>query len=154
MNPLKVSYIDDNNYDIEIEISLQNVSNDISITYIAAAPADTMTNFSGSGLPYASKEQAYYNTPNKGTVKFINNIGTLRLQKPNSYYKDFNKLQKPHVLLFIGDKQIADILIKTEHINNRSLQYGKKEIYSQTKYVMSQEDILKSKSYKANLFLD
>lgn len=149
MNPLKVINID--NHDTEIEISLQNVTNDIYITYIAAAPADTMTNFSGSGLPYASREQAYYNTPNKGTVKFINNIGTLRLQKPNSYYKDFNKLQKPHVLLFIGDKQIADILIETEHINNRSLQYDK-NIFTKKKYVMSQENILKSKSYKANFY--
>lgn len=149
MNSYKMNYINDNNYDIEIDIQLQNISNNTKINYIAAAPADTMTNFSGSGLPYASSEQAYYDTPNKGTVNVINNKVTIRLLKPNSYYIDFNKIQVPHVLLLIGNKQIADILIKTESINNRSLQYN--NIFNiKNKTISSQEDILRSNDYKAH----
>lgn len=153
MNPLKVEYINDNNYDIEIEVTLPDISNDIYINYIAAAPADTMTNFSGSGLPYTSKEQAYYDTPNKGTIKVMNKKGIIRLQKPNSYYKDFNKLQTPHVMLFIDDKQIADISIETELINNRSIRYPINQFENnKKKLIVSQESILRSKDYNAHFY--
>lgn len=136
------------NNDIEIEINIPDIQDNIEVSYIAASPADTMTNFSGSGLPYASKEQAYYNTPNKGTVRLVNNKAIIKLQKPNSYYKDFNNLQTPHVSIFINDKHIADVMIDNESINYRSLQYPMHTFDTNKRNViMSQESILRSKNY-------
>lgn len=145
-----------NDHDVEIEINLLGLTNnpELEIDYIAAAPADMMTNFSGSGLPYGSIEQAYYNTPNKGRVKSVNGIVVLKLQKPNSYYKDFNTLQYPHVMLFHDKKLITDVLIETEKIHNRSLQYNQDEFLNKSrKLITNQENILKSKGYKAHFYV-
>jgi hypothetical protein len=142
-------------HDVEIEINLSGLTNDteLEVDYIAAAPADMMTNFSGSGLPYGSIEQAYYNTPNKGRVKSVNGIVVLKLQKPNSYFKDFNTLQYPHVLLFHNKKLITDVLIETEKINNRSLQYNNNIIGKRSPTIANQENILKSKEYRAHFYV-
>lgn len=149
MSLIKTKYKNDNNHNVEIEVNLLNYTSDIIyIDYKAAAPADSMTSFSGSGLPYVSEEQAYYNTPNIGRVKSIDNKVYIKLLKPNSYYKDFNVLQKPHILLYNNDQFIADILIEMEEIGNRSLQYIKVRFYqNENRFIQSQENILKSTEY-------
>jgi hypothetical protein len=64
----------------------------------AANPADYMTNYSGSGLPFPNDAVAYENTPNKGVVNVVDNKFSFRLFFPNAYYAGLGTVyQKPHV---------------------------------------------------------
>jgi hypothetical protein len=55
--------------------------------YFAAAPPDHRQSFSGSGMPFAQADQAFYDTPNVGVVK-ISSEGrfSIQLALPNAYY--------------------------------------------------------------------
>lgn len=67
------------------------------IEYLAAAPPDYRQSFTGSGLPFATKEQAFSLTPNRGSVKILNGEAELSLMLPNSYYDGFENLVSPYV---------------------------------------------------------
>ena len=57
------------------------------VCYKAAAPADLRLSYSGSGLPFANPDQAYFDTPNKGTFQtHSNGAFDFQLWAPNSYY--------------------------------------------------------------------
>lgn len=60
---------------------------DKMVTYAAAAPIDQRSSFTGSGMPFANYEQAFYATPNKGVSK-VEKDGSfsIRLSTPASYY--------------------------------------------------------------------
>ncbi len=78
--------ISDKSFDTIIEgIIHSNVDNN-KIFYYAAAPADYRTTFTGSGLPFHSKSQAFYGTPNIGNQNLVQNKFSIKLQKPNAYY--------------------------------------------------------------------
>jgi hypothetical protein len=75
---------------------------DDKLFYIASRPPDFISSFSGSALPFHNKEQAMFNTPNKGFIRLdkVNNDGMIILKIPNSYYMSLgNVLAKPHVVL-------------------------------------------------------
>lgn len=56
--------------------------------FVAAAPADSRGSFSGSGLPFASEEQAFTLTPNQGDLDLgPDGSFTVELLQPNSYYR-------------------------------------------------------------------
>lgn len=91
------------------------------VHYIAPAPADHITSFSGSGLPFANIHQAFENTPNKGSTKVEPN-GRFKfyIRSPNSYYKDFNIVQTPHVTIrFDNDTEELNIDLVQETIPHR-----------------------------------
>ena len=70
------------------------------IDSMASKGPDYRTSFSGSALPFFNKEQAFYNTSNKGKAHFskCNKSTTIFLKYPNSYYTDLgNILVVPHV---------------------------------------------------------
>ena len=70
-----------------LQAKLQDLADNRIVHWIAAAPADRMHSFTGSGLPFANREQAFHNTPNKGTVRLEpDNSFTLELYHPNSFY--------------------------------------------------------------------
>lgn len=54
--------------DLSLDITVHLDDNPRTIDYIAAAPADSRTTFTGSGLPFVSLAQAFWKTPNMGTV--------------------------------------------------------------------------------------
>lgn len=56
------------------------------IVFWAANPANYLTSFAGSGLPYPNPEVAYDNTPNKGAVRSINGKFEFKVHYPNAYY--------------------------------------------------------------------
>ena len=87
------------NYDVIIDCTFNEFVQNNIVQYSAAAPPDYRTSFSGSGLPYHNKDQAYYKTPNQGTVKLNNNQCKIKILKPNSYYADFNNLELPYINL-------------------------------------------------------
>ena len=58
------------------------------VKWVAAAPPDRRQSFSGSGLPFGSEDQAFYNTPNAGEMR-VGLDGHYRIEMngaPNSYH--------------------------------------------------------------------
>lgn len=145
-----------NNYDIVINGVLSpNYTTDPFVSYSASSPPDTITSFSGSGLPYASKSQAYYNSPNVGRVK-VNAEGrfTIHMKRPNSYYSDFNTLATPYVrIAYNHGKDALVVRLDYEKVAYRSLQHPvlrtqKKEMFYAKKLpIRSQEQLLRDSAY-------
>jgi len=68
------------------------------IRYVAASPPDYRFTFTGSGLPFANQDQAFYNTPNRGLVKLVDNTFEIKLMFPNSYYSGLGTVIIPPTL--------------------------------------------------------
>lgn len=144
-----------NNYDILIEgVIAPEYTTDPFVRYSAPAPTDTITSFSGSGLPYTTMEQAYYNSPNVGQSKIENGRFRIVLKRPNSYYSDFNTLVYPSVTITYNyGKDKLKVALNNERVPYRSLQYPvrRKEMqqgfYKQSLPVRSQEQILRDSAY-------
>lgn len=131
--------------------------------YYAAAPADRRTAFSGSGLPYADAEQAFYGSPNVGSVKLTSaNAFQIDLLLPNAYYAGLGTLYVPpsvHVWYRSNgnDKQVRTDSIKLgDGIPFRSLTYptlptrprdGAMFYKAAPVLVRSQEQILRDSGY-------
>lgn len=99
------------------------------LTYLAAAPPDRGGSFSGSGMPFASAEQAFFNSPNSGEAH-VSADGTfeLRLSKaPNSYYAGVGTvLVPPFVYLAYkchGTPHTASVKLAEEAVPFRFLTY-------------------------------
>jgi hypothetical protein len=74
------------------------------ILYWASNPTNTRCSFSGSGLPYASPEQAYDNSVNVGAVTSVDGKFKFTINFPNSYYLSVGTIYvPPHVHLKIMD---------------------------------------------------
>lgn len=128
------------------------------VHFIAPSPPDYRSSFSGSALPYASKKQAYDNTPNIGHVKLSSsNSFVIKLAHPNSYYGDFsNELENPYVLLsysFEGvektlkielNKIINNIRTLRHRINHNEMFYDNESNLD----IRSQEKILRDSQFK------
>jgi len=67
----------------------------VKILYWAANPANRMTSYSGSGLPYHNLEQAYDNSPNVGITQVKNGTFEFKISMPNSYYVGLGSLYIP-----------------------------------------------------------
>ena len=98
------------------------------IRYVAASPPDYRATYTGSGLPFASHSQAFYNTPNKGIVRLVDNTFEIRLMYPNSYYIGLGTVMvPPTVYIFYqnneGKTRKVPIQI-SEGIPYRSLTYS------------------------------
>jgi hypothetical protein len=73
---------------VSLSFQLRQVPDDGQADYIAAAPPDFRASFNGSALPFASPQQAFDGTPNRGRVH-VGTTGQVSLQlaaMPNSYY--------------------------------------------------------------------
>ena len=120
-------------FDIVLTVNVSNIDVPIdnnTIFYIAAGPPNYMTTYSGSGLPFYSKEQALFNTPNKGKVIVnTNNEAIIKLYYPNSYNEDVgNIVVKPHVTLFYYSNSI---IVEKKII----LSKGKGSSFEETNYL-------------------
>lgn len=148
-----------NKYDITVKGQLAERPDHGFVTYLAAAPADHRTSFTGSGLPFANPVQAFQGTPNKGTLKLRGTHFTLNLLYPNSYYAGLGTVQIPPTLYVSytkwGKEKTVGIKIG-EPIPFRHLTwpeqranvmfYGKQEELP----VRSQEAIFRSSVYPPN----
>tara|TARA_B110001469_G_scaffold90838_1_gene86266 strand:+ start:1059 stop:1610 length:552 start_codon:yes stop_codon:yes gene_type:complete len=74
------------NGDIVISGNVESETQNPDIIFWAAAPADHMTSFSGSGLPFPNPDVAFENTPNTGKVATTNGRFSFRIKYPNAYY--------------------------------------------------------------------
>jgi hypothetical protein len=145
-------------FDIVLTINVSNIKVPIdnnTIFYIAAGPPNYMSTYSGSGLPFHSKEQALSKTPNKGNVTVnTNNEAIIKLYYPNSYNEDVgNILVTPHVTLFYYTNSIIveKKVILSKGIPFRSLSHpnmrNSPEFYSNNIPTQTQESILRFSQY-------
>ena len=117
---------------VELECIIKDKVDNNNINYFAAASSDTLVSFTGSGIPFPSKEIAFWNTPNigkKSLIKMKNfskanlsegednddddyNLGfNLKLTMPNSYYNNFKLIQPEVIIKYISNNQNITLLI-------------------------------------------
>lgn len=143
--------------DLEVRILLDSYPDAGSVYFIAAAPPDFRTSFSGSGLPFASSSQAFYNTPNRGTVSasFDREI-KLRLRNPGSYYVSHGTVLVPptvHLIYYVNEQRVTASVQVSHGVPYRSLTYPNLRTgagFYTNKHqdtVRSQESILRASAY-------
>lgn len=89
------------NINIFIDCTIKDEMLNNKVYYYAANTPDRLTNFSGSGLPFPSREVAFEGSPNIGR-KLINNETKqfrLELLRPNTYYDENYELVEPEVII-------------------------------------------------------
>lgn len=149
----KITTVDRKHLKVKCKIN-DEVTNNV-VNFYAPCPPNFNESFSGSGLPFKDKQQAYFNTPNKGSIKTVNNEFELELLCPNSYYIDFNTIQFPELTLKYNDKTIVVPLDKFT-VPYRSLQYPElrqkqqQMFYNRKNKVRSQEQIILESQYPLN----
>jgi len=87
-----------NNTDIRVVGRLKETVKDDTVYFIAANPPDYRATYTGSGLPFANQEQAFENTPNKGSTRLFQNTFEIPLMFPNSYYVGLGTVIVPPTL--------------------------------------------------------
>jgi hypothetical protein len=142
--------------DVRFEGRLDRMPDGGVAQYMAAAPPDYRSSFSGSALPYANAQQAFYNTPNRGEVR-INADGSfvVNLTMPNSYYTDGGTVKVPpalHLMYVVnGQTQQAQMQV-SNGVPFRGLTYPSKRhgplFYDhESPLIRSQEAILRAGGY-------
>ena len=142
------------NFDVIVTLHVNETVSSNTIRFIAPAPAKHNGSFTGSGLPYASREQAYDSTPNIGVINIDSSKKnfTIKLKKPNSYY-DFDQLIQPTLKILYDTNDEFEIPLYEESIPYRSLGYPmlrkkqKENFYHRQLPIRSQEQIIRDSAY-------
>jgi hypothetical protein len=99
-----------NNNKIKINGFVKNYMNYSKMAIMAPNPIDTITSFSGKGLPFPCELIAFENTPN---FEIINSNGIINVEflYPNSYYSPngYNKIISPIIISLDGKKIIIQL---------------------------------------------
>ena len=137
--------------------TIQDPVDDNKIMYYAASPPDFRTTYTGSGLPFANQEQAFYNTPNKGFVRLNNGKFSIELLYPNSYMVGLGTVTIPPTLYieYLSNGKKEEVSIKlSEGLPYRMLTYpsigrarSSPEFYREDLPVRTQEQILRDSGY-------
>lgn len=118
----------------------------------ATAPANRMSNFSGSGLPFPHE----HFPPTQGPIRVpVSPIGTfsVTILQPNTYQAKHGQLRGPEVCLRVGSESHRVSLPPEARIPSRSLSYlhqmtpGAFDDDISAFDVRSQEEILRSRAY-------
>jgi hypothetical protein len=143
-----------NKFKVKIIGQLTDNIKDGIIDYLAAAPANHLTNFTGSGLSYPNEDIAFSNTPNKGRMKISASKFEIDLEMPNSYYtKLYNELTNPELMIkYETNKETKILRIPVgNRIPYRTLTYPyirtSPEFYNIDLPVRTQERILRDSAY-------
>lgn len=147
---------------VTVDVVLKGYENQtVDVIFWAPAPATRGISFSGSGLPYASPDQAYDQTPNQGATKAINGRFRVNIKQPNAYYVGLGSLYvPPHLHVKVcndSSRQIHHIPVG-QAAPFRTLTYpappsksarSGPEFYTSTKTldVRTQEQILRDSAY-------
>lgn len=142
--------------DLQVRVRLQEAPDGGRVQYVAAAPPDYRTSFSGSALPFVDAQHAFYNTPNRGTA-LVDSEGavTVRLVTPNSYYVGLGTVRVPptlHLSYRVGGAARSASVRVSEGVPFRSLTYpsqrrGAAFYAPDAPLVRSQEAILRASAY-------
>ena len=131
-----------------------------TVTYVAAAPMDSRASFTGSGLPFADKDQAFFETPNAGRAKvYPDRSFEIRMITPASYYAALGTvLVRPTVFLTFevkGARRVAHVPL-SDPMAFRLLTYPRQRtsctFYEEDKVILprTQEAILRASAYPAD----
>lgn len=94
--------------DTTLHATIDDVVDDGRVHYMAAAPPDYRTSYTGSALPFPSYSHAMAKTPNKGVAHIQGDTLSIQLTYPNSFYIGLGTvIVPPTVYLFYksGGKQ-------------------------------------------------
>ena len=142
--------------DIRVRVRLPERPDDGVVQWVAAAPADYRSSFSGSGLPFVDAKMAFYNTPNHGTASVEpDRTVAVDLYAPNSYYVGLGTVRVPptlHLVYTVGGRTVRQAVPVGQGIPFRSLTYpGTREntmFYApEQPRIRSQEEILRASAY-------
>jgi hypothetical protein len=148
-------------YDIIVKGTISEPVIDGEIRYLAASSADRRASYSGSGFPFHNVEQAFSQSPNKGSFKLIGNAFEIPLVFPNSYYIQLGRELVPPTLFInyknlSGEKRVVEIKL-SDPIPYRFLGYPSQftlarngaEFYHahHNLPVRSQEQVLRDSAY-------
>lgn len=135
--------------DMVVTITLPVIPDNKKLYYIAAAPADVRTTFTGSGLPFISVDQAFCGTPNSGVVDAPAKRVVLELSHPNKVYEMSVMCIPPSVFLMYtsnGEKQYHQVKLSDYAYPSRDVLYTKQEPRDFT-LVKTQEEYLLETAY-------
>jgi len=90
--------INSGNGDLTITGTVNTKSQNPKVIFWAANPPGHITSYSGSGLPFHNKEQAFENSLNSGIVIALNKQYTFKINYPNSYYVGLGSSYVPPTL--------------------------------------------------------
>jgi hypothetical protein len=95
---------------VNIKGTLNNPSNYKKKVVIAPAPANKLTSYSGSALPFPNKDIAFENTKNLYEIK-EDGIIDANFIYPNSYYSadGLTKIKSPIIFIFDNNKFILEL---------------------------------------------
>ena len=124
---------------------------DMTIRWVAAAPADRRTSFSGSGIPFASEQQAFERRQS-GTACVAKNGGfSVTLSAPNSYHVSSSERPLPPRLFVFWEAECGShklaIPIDDAAVPGRSLRSPVGPYDISYPDVQSQETYLRSSAY-------
>ena len=95
--------------------------------FVAAAPPDYRSTFTGSALPFANAAQAFYNTPNRGELEVdANGSFKVDLVSPNAYYVAHGTVRVPpmlHLVYHQGGRRVQTALPVGRGVPFRTLTY-------------------------------
>jgi hypothetical protein len=114
--------------ELTVQGSLRHTPDDGRLHYLAAAPPDLRTSAAGSALPFADAEQAFCNTPNRGTIHVggPGNHFQVRLRCPNAYYAGLGTVYIPptlHLKYMHGGRAVHEARQVSEGVPFRALTY-------------------------------
>jgi hypothetical protein len=146
--------------DLLVSGRIHDRPDDGSIWYVAASPPDYRTSFTGSGLPFASPQQAFDHSPNRGQLK-VREDGhfEVSLLYPNSYYADLgNQLIPPTLYMMYtrGGTEVRKSVCVGSGVPYRSLDHPKARedatFYAAPKAmkVRGQDNVLTDSGYPAH----
>jgi hypothetical protein len=88
--------LQDQTVSYEVAGSIRDTVTIQRLSYLASAPRQHITSWSGSGLPFANPLQAFQNTPNSGVVDLDKgNRFVFHVECPNSFYTGLGKTLIP-----------------------------------------------------------
>tara|TARA_B100000900_G_C20529458_1_gene695683 strand:- start:448 stop:948 length:501 start_codon:yes stop_codon:yes gene_type:complete len=137
------------NVNISIECELKEDTLDNEVYYYAANTPDRLTTFSGSGLPFPTRDMAFEGSPNIGR-KVLNNGNKkfiLNLLRPNSYYNEDYLIVEPEVIIkyLLKNKKTRVINIPIDNkIPHRFLLMNKKDEKDKLKIETQEKKLLRN----------
>ena len=146
-------------FDVQITGIFNDIADNNTIYFVAPNPPDYRQSFSGSGLPFFSREQAFQNTPNK--IRYLlqnDNTIQFNMLMPNAFYDNLgNNIVTPHITMNYKRNNIdVEHIIKLDNgIPFRTLTYPDSRtslrqnatFYHNELPVRSQEQIIKDSQF-------
>ncbi|AUF82348.1 hypothetical protein TetV_256 [Tetraselmis virus 1] len=127
-----------------------------TVHWIGAKPLELMTSFSGSGMPYANEEQAWHETPLKGSVT-VDETGYFEItfdKIPNMYHKDSSEHPlPPQIVLYWehgGEMYEKAVPLNADPRPYRTLRPACSQVKGSTQFedIQTQERYLRADAWK------